>query len=113
MVIKAKIVTLPLGFKEQFPGHLLDLRHLAGLPHEEEIAELKSVHKDSVSGICRKMADLPKSDKSYAGPAIDIVIRRSTTSRSSSASFAKGAAPLKIARCFNENIRSQRRLNRK
>lgn len=75
MVIKAKIVTLPLGFKKQFPGHLLDLRHLAGLPHEEEIAELKSVHKDSVSGICRKMADLPKSDKSYAGPAIDIVIR--------------------------------------
>jgi hypothetical protein len=38
---------------------------------QEEIAEVEDVHKDSVSEICRKMAELPKSDKSYADHATD------------------------------------------
>jgi len=33
---------------------------------QEEIAEKEGVHKDTVSEICRNMAKLPKSDKSYA-----------------------------------------------
>ena len=30
---------------------------------EQEIADLNGIHKDTVSEVCRKMADLPKSDK--------------------------------------------------
>lgn len=38
---------------------------------QEEIAEACDVHKDSVSEICRKMADLPNSDKAAASHASD------------------------------------------
>ena len=33
---------------------------------QEEIAKKEEVHKDTVSEICREMADLPKSDKPAA-----------------------------------------------
>ena len=41
---------------------------------QEEIAETVGVHKDTVSEICRKMADLPESDKPYANHLIDFEV---------------------------------------
>lgn len=38
---------------------------------QEEIAERENVHKDSVSEICRKMAELPKNLQSQADHATD------------------------------------------
>jgi hypothetical protein len=37
----------------------------------EEIAEVVNVHKDTVSEICRRMEELPKSDKSTADHSTD------------------------------------------
>ncbi len=38
---------------------------------QEEIAAQENVHKDTVSEICRKMAELPKSDQAVATHATD------------------------------------------
>ena len=40
----------------------------------EEIAEVCGCHKDTVSEVCRKMADLPKSDKAAAEHAVDFEV---------------------------------------
>jgi len=39
---------------------------------QEEIAEREGIHKDTISEICREMADLPKSAKTAAEHATDV-----------------------------------------
>lgn len=41
---------------------------------QEEIAEREEIHKDTVSEICRKMAELPESDKPSADHLIDFEV---------------------------------------